>query len=192
MGRDIEFSKWIEVSIGISVSSNVLLKTKEYMKRFANELDWKMEVDKKGFVSKKGLRLYTITIRPSSRLLSPEELRQKIDLLEGFSSNILTELPINDDETGKCSYSISLMSDEDVLVSLGGVLNLKAKMKDFAELERKHPNLSEVIFTITLKRWREGLLRRKNSLKFFFKKQHPEKKFYELLIEKIDKSLEYG
>ena len=48
MVKEIEGSNWIKVHIGISSTSVGLIKNKNLMKDYAEELGWQVETDKEG------------------------------------------------------------------------------------------------------------------------------------------------
>ncbi|MBU4069504.1 MAG: hypothetical protein KJ646_00810 [Nanoarchaeota archaeon] len=192
MVKGIEFEKWVEVSIGVSVSSDGLLNLKKFMKKIAEELEWVLEVDKKGYVNEKGSRLYPISIKPKNKFMSPEELRQKIDLLEGFSIHILKALDMISEENPP-SYTIELISDDKVGVTFGGILGMVSKISDFAKLEKNHPNLCKVIFKITLEDYKTDLIKKRDSAKFWFrKKENPKKEALDIVINLIEKGYKNG
>jgi len=96
MVSNIENDKWIDIHIGLSVSSVYIVEVKKEMKEYADELGWEIEVDKEGHVNKDGGRLYNIDIFPKGRKISPEELRKNNDKIRGFAYSILSNILYKD------------------------------------------------------------------------------------------------
>jgi len=172
MVKDIVHDKWIEVWITMSSASAHLIKSKKQMKEYADELDWILEVDKEGYVSESGARMYEIKIRPEHKMISPEDYRKISDKLLGFSLDLLADL--QDTDIGEINGTFSPViikfleakkpEDVEFGLSINDTLMLKYKLVDRFSLEKKDLNLAKVVFFETIN---EMLARFKLGTSFF-------------------------
>ena len=96
MGEDLENSKWVDINIGLATDPTGIIKTKKELEEYAKELDWEIKVDKKGYVNERGNRMFNIDIAPKGGgKISPEQLREKRDLIEGFAFSVLRDVIAN-------------------------------------------------------------------------------------------------
>jgi len=154
--RDIEKTKWIEVSLGIACSADYLISVKKFMKEIAEELGWVVYMDKKGHISENGARVYNIDVKSKTKL-TPEEIVEIRDRLIGFAYNLFDIIHQDSEEemlhhdvpinllTAKRPEEVEMRSDD------GGVLIMQYKFKDRLDLERKNPTLARLVFASLFK-----------------------------------------
>jgi len=153
---DIENRKWIKASLSIEFVASSLIRNKKWMKEYADELGWILEVDKEGSVGEDGNRFYEVRVVPdSSQKISPEELRKVIDKLKGFAQEIYSVLYPEEREfefqNRIINFQTAKTPEEPTLIfDYSRVLLLEYKFIDRVELFRKSPNLDKFIFERTL------------------------------------------
>lgn len=151
---DLENQKIFEVSISLSSPSELLVWLKSEFKKYADELEWIVEVDKKGVVNTTGNRVYPVQIIPREKKISAEEIRKNKDLILGFVHSIYTSVLYRNrshEQIPPISINHSIEPQENgkdfiYLVEYAGILSIKTDLKKAIELEREDENLAKAIF----------------------------------------------
>jgi len=158
MKKDIVHNKWIKISMGMCAGSTHLIEMKKQMKEYAEELDWEIEVDKEGYISEGGTRMYDINILPKGKLISPEEYRKIYNKLLGFSLRLLADVMKEDVSNLEATFtqqSSSLLtakkSEEVIMImNIHKTLMVEYSLVDRLKLEEKEPHLARLIFFETV------------------------------------------
>jgi hypothetical protein len=189
MGEDLENSKWVYVHIGLASASFDIIKVKKDLKDYSEELNWEISVDKKGYVNEKGDRMFNIDIHPNGGKISPEELREKKDFIEGFSVSVLRDIIYfgrENDLPERLSISWFAYKNEDKIdtlnIQLAEVLTIECDLKKAIKLEKENPNLFKKAFGMSLNKWYKENLNKLD--KIFTGKE--DKKSSEMIIKILE------
>ena len=149
---EIEKRKWIKINLSVYCDASLIIKWKKEFKEYAEEVGWKIEIDKEGRVDEGGIRLYAVELIPNNdRLISPEELRKNMDKLHGFAQNVFRQI-YPDAKVGNINDQpikfLNAKNPEEVKFhySFFEVLNLNYNLKDRIKLYRESPQLEKYIF----------------------------------------------
>ena len=104
--------------------------------------------------------MFNIDIRPNGGKISPEELREKKDFIEGLSVSVLRDIIFFGRENelpDKLTIGWFAYKNEDKInilnIIFGEVLHIECDLKKAIKLERENPNLFKKAFGISLKSW---------------------------------------
>ena len=160
MWEDLEDSKWVDIHIGLVSNSTEIVKVKKELEDYAKELGWETNIDKKGYVNEEGTRMFNINVSPKGGKISPEELREDRDLIEGFSISVLRDIIYfgreNDlpDRAYISWLAYKAEDKQDILnIRYADVLIIDCDLKKAIKLEKENPNLFKKAFGISLKNW---------------------------------------
>ncbi len=175
MAEDLVNDKWVEIQFSVSAVAHGLIKLKKEMESFAEQLDWVVEVDKKGYVGSEGARWYEVKVMPKGGKTSPEEIRQKRDLIIGFASAIYLDI-LNREDAMITTHSMGKRNDTNellFLIDVGGILRINADLKRAIKLEKIDHNLENTAFMNSdVRKFYD--LSKKNSNKFLSNKSDKE------------------
>lgn len=170
MAEDLENDKWVEIHIGLMSPSTEIIKIKKDLNDYANELGWEINIDKKGVVDEEGNRVFNIRISPKGDKISPEELREKSDIINGFSVSVLRDVIYvgRENELSEISRTWLAYRNEEkkciLDVRLADVLIINCELKKAIKLELESPNLFKKAFGISLKKWYDEHFDKKDKI----------------------------
>ena len=157
MTEDLENDKWVEAYFSLNCISNTIIKLKKEFINYAEELDWEVEVDKEGHIDDDGEKWFGVKIIPKGKKCSPEELREKRDLIEGFAVSIFRDIHYGGRESelpeGVGLTWIPYKSEDKkyrVNINLAEVFIIDVDLKRLIKLEMGNHNLSKKAFGISL------------------------------------------
>ena len=151
--QNLENEKWIEIRFSLMGVSSLLVRLKDDFKKYAEELEWEVETDKKGVVDENGNRLYRVAIIPKGKKASSEEIREKRDLIVGFAQSIYYDVHykgVHKDEIPPMQINFSVYQNEKKEwiygIHYGDVLLIEAPLKKIIKFEKENHNLSKSAF----------------------------------------------
>jgi len=162
MPNDLEKDKWIIIELAMSANSSYIIPSKKELQEYADDLGWELNIDKKGYVDEIGNRYYNIKLTPKGKLISPEELRKKREILDGYAVSIHRDVILKDrpKEVPK-EFSTDFMVGESVddkkenilITTTAKTLTISCSLKKAIELEVESPNLFKKAFSLSLIEW---------------------------------------
>lgn len=165
MAEDLENDKWVEARLSLSSHSTGIIKSKKELTAYAEELGWEVDVDKKGYVDKDGDKMFEITVVPKGKKCSPEELREKRELLEGFAISVMRDIiyatrPDQLPERAVIRYTPYKNEDKKDMLNIvfAEVFIIDIDLKKGIKLEIEKRNLFKKAFGISLIEWYEESL----------------------------------
>jgi len=152
--KNIVHERWIKIELSMICNAALLIKNKKRMQEYADELGWRVVVDKEGTIHESGNRVYGIKAVPQDKdeKISPEECRLLWDKLLGFSYSLLIDLSDDNEVVHTFGDNIikfmTVSKKEDVIFQLilGDTLLLEYPLIKRIELEKVEPNLAKIIF----------------------------------------------
>ena len=157
---DLMTDKWIEIEIGLNAYASSLLQTREYLKKWAQELGWEYN-EKKKVLEQNDSPVYPLSIAPKGGKISPSEFEEDSDKILAISEQI-ADLLGNVDEQGIPFYNntfffVNLMrvgkkEAVEMLMHRYHVLILKYPFYRRLELEKRNSELSITIFGDTVEK----------------------------------------
>jgi len=192
MAKDIESDRWMNIKIALSANAANLIKVKKAMKEYAEELDWVLETDKEGWLEDNRIRRYDITISPKTGKISPEEFAKIKSKLVGFVFSILKDVIGEKLEVvkGKQIIKTHISASKDwkrCYIKMGDILTIYCDIKDFLQLEKLNPKLVENLFSVSLRFWKEELIKDLKLKKFWFNRNKKEKENVLQAIHDLEK-----
>jgi len=162
MAEDLENDKWVETYFTISATSSGIVNAKKELSHYSEELGWDVDVDKKGHINEEGSRMFEIKVIPKGKKCSPEELRDKRDLIDGFAISILRDVIYAgriDELPKRVSIFWTLYKGEDkkdrIYIVYAEVFFIGVELKKLIKMEIENPNLSKKAFGVSLRKWYE-------------------------------------
>jgi hypothetical protein len=162
MAEDLENDKWVETYFSLNCVSSAIIKLKKEFTNYAEELGWEVDVDKKGHISDDGERRFEVKIIPKGKKCSPEELREKRDLLEGFAVSIVRHIHYAGRENElpeRVNITWTPYKSEDkkdkINIVFAEVFIIDVELKKLIKLELENHNLSKKAFGVSLHKWYE-------------------------------------
>ncbi|MCB4792178.1 MAG: hypothetical protein LHV68_09850 [Elusimicrobia bacterium] len=159
MAEDLENDKWVDIKISLSALSSGIIKAKKQLEEYSKELGWEIETAKKGVVDVDGERWYEITVAPKGGKISPEDLRERSDLIKGFAGAILRDTICQGNEERWQKNNINTWGfttiDKKLCLNISfyTILSIVLDLKKAIKLDHESPNLFEKAFEISLKEW---------------------------------------
>ena len=171
MAEDLENDKWIKINIGLAAYATGIVKAKKEIEEYAKELGWEVKVDKKGYIDEDGNRMFNIDIAPKGEKISPEELRENREIIEGFAISVLRDViyannPEKIPEREYITYFVDKNENKkDTLnVAFVDVFIIECELKKAIKLELQNPNLFKKAFGIYLREWYEENRNKKDKI----------------------------
>lgn len=159
MVEDLENDKWVEACFSLNCISSAIIKLKKEFTNYAEELGWEVDVDKKGHISDDGKRIFEVKIIPKGKKCSPEELREKRDLIEGFAISITRDIYYGERNKLPKQWSITWTpyktkdKKDRIEIIFAEVFIIDVELKKLIKLEIENYNLSKKAFGVSLHNW---------------------------------------
>jgi len=174
---NITTEKWIAPVFTLDTMAFGIIKLKNEFKPYAEELGWKVVVDKKGYINENAVKMFHVEIVPVGKKCSPKELIERKDLLRGFTFSILgntiykdTGIPKNFNTTWR---AFKYKEDGNYMLELrfAEAFIIVADLKKIIKLEIEHPELSLLNFDCSMKKWYQDQLKILKRKAFMSKKR---------------------
>lgn len=181
MSIDLENEKFVKSYFTLSTKASSMISAKKELKEYAEELGWVIDIDKKGHVDETGERWFQIKVRPQNELMSPEELREKREILRGFCVSIMRDiiyLNRQNEMPKNVEYHYRMVKDEKnknewiIEIDVARIFYMECNLRKLISLEKKDKNLIASAFGFSMSEAYKQNIKQRDS--FFSKKDGKE------------------